>query len=211
MHSGMRRPSRYTSTAFGESRERSGLLLKDRDRHRRGSITLADADREARTSLSRGPIGAAPRPGRAGLAGRSVCPLCAGTSDQGILDGLDQPPRERIEYLKNAVAASPNHHRDPLGHPQRRQSIGGPQTNDSGGGASDVQTGSSNSLADFRSGLGADHGFAVSVQRAAQPVIASTTVDADKNIMVVSGHRSEQEIGRRRSGDQRHQGPEAFR
>jgi hypothetical protein len=33
----------------------------------------------------------------------------------------------------------------------------------------------------------ADAGFAVSIQRAARPVIASTTVDADKNIMVVSG------------------------
>ncbi|MGH8575791.1 MAG: IPT/TIG domain-containing protein [Gammaproteobacteria bacterium] len=33
----------------------------------------------------------------------------------------------------------------------------------------------------------ADTGFAVSIHRAARPVIASTTVDADKNIMVVSG------------------------
>jgi hypothetical protein len=34
----------------------------------------------------------------------------------------------------------------------------------------------------------ADTGFAASIQRAAPPVIASTTVDADKDIMVVSGH-----------------------
>lgn len=32
-----------------------------------------------------------------------------------------------------------------------------------------------------------DAGFAVSIQRAARPVIVSTTVDADKNIMVVRG------------------------
>lgn len=35
--------------------------------------------------------------------------------------------------------------------------------------------------------LWADAGFAASIQRAARPVIASTTVDADKNIMVVRG------------------------
>ncbi|MGQ0592396.1 MAG: IPT/TIG domain-containing protein [Gammaproteobacteria bacterium] len=34
----------------------------------------------------------------------------------------------------------------------------------------------------------ADAGFAASIQRAARPVIASTTVAADKNTMVVSGH-----------------------
>jgi len=33
----------------------------------------------------------------------------------------------------------------------------------------------------------ADKGFAASLPRAARPVIASTTVDTDKNIMVVSG------------------------
>jgi IPT/TIG domain-containing protein len=33
----------------------------------------------------------------------------------------------------------------------------------------------------------ADAGFAVSIQRAARPVITSTTVHADNNIMVVSG------------------------
>jgi hypothetical protein len=33
----------------------------------------------------------------------------------------------------------------------------------------------------------ADAGFAVSTQRAARPVIASTTQDTDKNTMVVSG------------------------
>ena len=33
----------------------------------------------------------------------------------------------------------------------------------------------------------ADAGFAASIQRAARTVIGSTTVDSDKNIMVVSG------------------------
>lgn len=33
----------------------------------------------------------------------------------------------------------------------------------------------------------ADTGFAASIQRAARPVIASATIDADKNTMVVSG------------------------
>ncbi len=33
-----------------------------------------------------------------------------------------------------------------------------------------------------------DAGFAASIQRATRPVIASTTVDADKSLMVVSGH-----------------------
>ncbi|MGH8574325.1 MAG: hypothetical protein ACREX8_17375, partial [Gammaproteobacteria bacterium] len=33
----------------------------------------------------------------------------------------------------------------------------------------------------------ADTGFAVSMHRAARPVIVSTTVNADKNLMVVSG------------------------
>ena len=33
----------------------------------------------------------------------------------------------------------------------------------------------------------ADTGFAASIQRAARPVIASTSVDGDKNTMVVSG------------------------
>jgi hypothetical protein len=57
----------------------------------------------------------------------------------------------------------------------------------------------------------ADAGFAVSTQRAAQPVIASTTVDADKNIMVVSG----QHFGRGSPvitvADRCAQGPEPFR
>jgi hypothetical protein len=34
----------------------------------------------------------------------------------------------------------------------------------------------------------ADTGFAASIQRAAQPVITSTTVGADNNTIVVSGH-----------------------
>ena len=44
----------------------------------------------------------------------------------------------------------------------------------------------------------ADAGFAVSIQRAARPVIASTTVDADNNIMVACwGNENEIDAKRR--------------
>jgi hypothetical protein len=77
-----------------------------------------------------------------------------------------------------------------LGRPQAAKHRWPPQTNDSDGGASDVQTVVPTLLVILGLASWADHGFAVSLQRAARPGIASTTVDPDKNIMVVSGRPS---------------------